>query len=137
MKGVSAPFILHTSYLIFCILVGCCFFDVLDESFDVVGGGVFEDAVAEVKDMTGAAVGLIEDGIGTIFEFAPRREEGDRIKIPLNRPIVVELRPSPIERHMPIDPHDISTTSRDFGKIGRGAGAEVDHRNARSFEHAE
>jgi hypothetical protein len=82
----------------------------LDESFENRRIGFRENAVSEIEDVTRSAPAL-ENIPGFLFHDGPRREDNGWIEVSLDG-APADPFASDVERHAPIDAHDIGTRCR-------------------------
>jgi hypothetical protein len=68
-----------------------------------------QDTMAEVENMAKAVPGSLYDVIHTVLDLGQWREQGHRIKIPLNADVIPEAAPGIIKGHAPIHADHVST----------------------------
>ena len=105
--------------------------DGIDERDHVFDGRTGHDAVAEVKNMSGSCVDLIEDDFGAPANLCRGCEEDDGVEVSLNGDIVSEAFPGCGQVHSPIEAYDVASCLLDgFEEDGR-IGTEMDDWDAR------
>src|SRR5215207_8958391 len=75
----------------------------IDEGDGIFDWRLLHDAVAEIKDVAGAAGGLVEDRFGAAADFGRRGEEHERVEVALDGTVVPHGLPGVIQAHPPVD----------------------------------
>src|SRR5687767_5864221 len=104
--------------------------DEVEGAFDVVHGGVGEDAVAEVEDMAGSALHAVEDLLDAGFEVVPRGEEGNGVEVALDGAVLADALPGGGEVGGEVDSDDVPPRVPDQLEHAAGVDAEVDDGDA-------
>src|SRR4051812_44914167 len=98
--------------------------------------GLWQDAMAEVEDVTGPSTGALEDLPNLSRTLGGRRQEGDGFEVTLDGTLA-DTGPGSIERHSPIDTDHVAARGRKVFEKRRCAGAEVNHRDIRGTRERE
>jgi hypothetical protein len=69
---------------------------------------MLEDAMTEIKDMTGPSFGTAQNLVNTPFDLGQRRKEQGWIEIALHGYIVTQQRPTIVQAEAPIEPDHVS-----------------------------
>ena len=85
--------------------------------------------MAQVEDMARAAGGTGQHVVNAVLKFRPGGQEGDGVEVALDRFVVADLLPAPVERHLPVDADHITATGHYLTHIGAGTSTKVDHRH--------
>src|SRR4051812_13846786 len=102
--------------------------DELREHLDVLDWRRWQNAMAEVKNVSRAAADAVEDVFGAVEHPARRPEQQRRIQIALHGAIEADVFPRLVDRHAPIDADHIATRLAQFLEHRGGAGTEVNGR---------
>jgi hypothetical protein len=114
--------------------VGGVLLDPLDNLNDVVDGGSGNDAMAEVEDMTGAAVGEGKDFADAGLEDIEGGEEGDGVEVPLNSAAGAYRTPAFVEGNPPVETEDVRCSFGHGGEHGGGVDSKVNDGDAEGLD---
>ncbi len=97
-----------------------------DQCLDDINRGLRQDAVTQVENVAGSAVGLAENPVGLASHLVHGPEQNGGIEVSLDRDILAQPGPALVQLHSPIEPDDVS--ARGFLKFEErpGIGAEMD-----------
>ncbi len=109
-------------------------FDPFDDLDNVVDGGTGNDAVAEVEDVTGAAVGEGEDFADAGLEDVEGGEEGDGVKVALDGAAGTGGAPALVEGDAPVETEDVGGGFGHGGEYGGGVDSKIDDGDAEGFD---
>ena len=88
------------------LLTGGKFVDDVDQRDCIINRRLRMNPMAEIKDVAGAAGGLIENFFDAAADFGALGQQYGRLQIPLHRSIISNSPPGNVQSNSPIDSND-------------------------------
>src|SRR5208282_4376419 len=103
--------------------------DHANDSLDVLDGRAGHDAVAEVEDVTGTAIGGAENLFNAKLEDFNGSKESDRVQVALHSVAVADGAPAFIKGLAPVEADDVGSGGSHLSEQAGGFNAKVDDRH--------
>src|SRR5690242_2592939 len=101
-----------------------------DARLHVFDRSLRKNPVPEVEDVARPRSGALQQLMHAHAQHGKRREQHRRIQIPLHGRPVADVHPRLVDVHAPINAHHVAARGVQLAEKARGAGTEVDYRNA-------
>src|SRR5579864_3935674 len=102
----------------------------VDENLQILDGRVGQNAVTQVEDVTVSAGSAAKHAARPLANNVRGAEQHSRVEVPLNAQSETDAAPSLVERHAPVEGHDVRPRLRYGLEQACGIGAEMDARHA-------
>src|SRR5438876_10797599 len=95
------------------------------EDLEILDGRVGQDAVAQVEDVAVATARTAQHVARPLANEVCRPQQHSRVEIALDAQPVTDAAPTLVERHAPVERHDVRPGLRYRLELPRGTGAEM------------
>src|SRR6185312_17545555 len=98
----------------------------LDDGPHVIHWRFRQYAMSEVKDVARPGARAAQQVVDLVAQLGNRREQRDRIEVPLYRGAVGDIHPGLVDVDAPVAAHDIAARRMQLAEVAGSARAEMD-----------